>query len=111
MKWTFFSVSQLLLVLTVCSVTGWAQGGTAQISGTVGDAAFYAYARPEPDGFAQAIVRPAQARYDASFGIFVLPYEQVRTSAAPEGELMTFLESSYEAAARLAQWDRESLER
>jgi len=80
-------------------------------SGTVGDAAFYAYARPEPEGLAQAIVRPAQARYEKSFGIFVLPYEHVRTSASPEGELMTFLESSYEAAARLAQWDRESLER
>jgi hypothetical protein len=75
------------------------------------DAAFYAYAKPEPDGFRQAIVRPREASYDEGFGIFVLPYEHVRSAASPEAELMTFLETTYEAAARLAMWDRESLER
>lgn len=54
---------------------------------------------------------PAQARYDDAFQIFTLPYEHVRTSASPEDELMIFRESSCEAAARLARWDRESLER
>jgi hypothetical protein len=79
--------------------------------GAVEDAAFYAYVKPEPDGFRDAIVRPAAARYEPSFGILVLPYEHVRASASPERELMSFLESTYEAGARLAQWDRESLER
>ena len=79
--------------------------------GAVDDAAFYAYTKPEPDGFRDSIVKPAGARYESSFGIFVLPYEDVRTAASPEQALMTFLESTYEAGARLAQWDRESLER
>ena len=81
--------------------------------GTAGasDAAFYAYAKPEPEGFNEAIVRPHEARYESSVGIFVLPYEHVRSAASPETELMTFLESTYDAAARLAMWDRESLER
>ena len=79
--------------------------------GAVDDAAFYAYTKPEPDGFRDSIVKPAGVRYESSFGIFVLPYEDVRTAASPEQALMTFLESTYEAGARLAQWDRESLER
>ena len=81
--------------------------------GTAGasDAAFYAYAKPEPEGFNEAIVRPREARYESSVGIFVLPYEHVRAAASPEAQLMTFLESTYDAAARLAMWDREALER
>jgi hypothetical protein len=75
------------------------------------DAAFYAYARPEPEGFADAAVKPAAASYERSNAIFVLPYEHVRTSASPERELTTFLESTYEAGARLARWERASLER
>jgi hypothetical protein len=77
----------------------------------VPDAAFYAYGRPEPEGLASAIVEPETARYDDALQIFVLPYEDVRTAASPERALMTFLESTYAAAARLAQWDREFLER
>jgi uncharacterized protein DUF5996 len=83
----------------------WPGGGAA------GDAAFFAYAKPEPEGFSTAVVAPAAARYERSFGIFVLPYEAVRTAASPERELMTFLESTYEAGARLAGWDRAVLER
>jgi hypothetical protein len=79
--------------------------------GAVPDAAFYAYAKPEPEGFATAAIVPAAARYEKSFGIFVLPYEAVRTAASPERELTTFLESTYAAAAALAGWDREALER
>ena len=79
--------------------------------GAVAEPAFYAYAKPEPAGFASAVVAPAAARYDASFGIFVLPYEAVRTAASPGRELTTFFASTYEAAARLAQWDCAALER
>jgi hypothetical protein len=73
--------------------------------------AFYAYAAPEPDGLATSAVRPQAARYDTSLREFVLPYEAVRSSESPERSLMSFLESTYEAAARLARWERAALER
>lgn len=75
------------------------------------DASFYAYAKPEPEGFKSAAVRPAAARYDATLGEFLLPYEAVRTAADPEQALMQFLESTYAAGADLARWDRRALER
>jgi hypothetical protein len=71
---------------------------------------FYSYAYPTPDGFAERAVAPPAARFDRQLGEFVLPYEAVRTSADPAGELMHFLQSSYEAAADLAGWDRPALE-
>lgn len=72
--------------------------------------AFYSYAYPAPPGFADAAVKPAAAHFDATLGEFILPYEAVRSSADPEGELMRFLQSTYEAAADLAGWDRQALE-
>ena len=72
---------------------------------------FYSYAYPEPDGFRAATVSPAAAGFDDTLGEFVLPYEEVRRSAIPETELTAFLQSSYEAAAGLANWDRAALER
>jgi hypothetical protein len=75
------------------------------------EAAFYAYAYPEPAGFARAPVRPAAARYDAALGEFVLPYAAVRTSDDPRRDLLAFLQSTYDAAADLARWDRRALER
>jgi uncharacterized protein DUF5996 len=72
---------------------------------------FYAYAAPEPAGFPKATVRPAEARYDDTLHEFLLPYEAVRGSADPEATLTAFLESTYAAGARLAQWPREALER
>jgi hypothetical protein len=72
---------------------------------------FYAYAYPEPAGFAEAPVAPAQARYDTSLGEFVLPYEAVRTAADPDAALMAFLQSTYAAAADHAHWPRAQLER
>jgi hypothetical protein len=75
------------------------------------EAAFYAYAAPEPPGFREAPVRPAAARYNKELSLFILPYEAVRTAASPERELTAFLESTYEQAARLANWDRKALER
>lgn len=72
---------------------------------------FYTYAYPEPDGFADAPVTPAGARYDAELGEFVLPYEAVRTAQDPDAVLLGFLQSTYEAAADAAGWDRAALER
>lgn len=72
---------------------------------------FYAYAYPEPPGFRDAPVRPSEARYDEALGELVLPYEVVRTAADPDAVLLDFLQSSYEAAATTAAWDRGALER
>jgi hypothetical protein len=75
------------------------------------EAAFYAYAAPEPEGLKTAPVQPAGARYHLPMSEFILPYEAVRSSARPEDDLLAFLESSYAAAADLGGWDRHSLER
>lgn len=72
---------------------------------------FYSYAYPEPDGYKVAPVGPEGARYHPEMGEFVLPYEQVRTSPEPDALLLEFLQSTYEAAANAANWDRASLER
>jgi hypothetical protein len=71
---------------------------------------FFSYAYPAPDGFANANVRPAGARYDDKLGEFVLPYDAVRESPDPDQTLLDFLQSTYEAAADLGGWDREALE-
>jgi hypothetical protein len=72
---------------------------------------FYAYAYPEPAGFDTALVGPENAFYDASFHEFILPYEEVRQAVSPDTVLLEFLQSSYEAAANLGNWDRPALER
>ena len=72
---------------------------------------FYAYAYPEPPGYRDAAVVPAGARWDDELAEFVLPYEVVRTAADPQATLLTFLQSTYEAAATTAGWDRAALER
>jgi hypothetical protein len=73
------------------------------------EAAFYAYAWPEPPGFRDADVGP-QAGFDAALGEYLLPYEAVRTSADPDAVLLDFLQRSYAAAADAGGWDREALE-
>jgi hypothetical protein len=77
----------------------------------LGEAAFYAYAYPQPDGFREYPVRPQAAYYHQELGEFILPYEAVRTADEPDTALLEFLQSSYEAAADLAGWDRNQLER
>ena len=77
----------------------------------LGEAAFYAYAYPEPEGFSKFSVQPAGAYYNTELGEYILPYEAVRTANNPEAVLMDFLQSTYEAAADLAEWDRSALER
>ena len=74
------------------------------------EGAFYAYAYPEPDGFADHRVRPGEAHYSARNGQFLLPYEAVRTAGDPDGTLMHFLQDTYEAAAECGGWARASLE-
>ena len=74
-------------------------------------ASFYAYAAPEPAGFGEAKVKPAAAFYSAEVKEFFLPYDAVRQSPSPESVLMDFCQSTYEAGADLAKWDRKALER
>ena len=85
---------------------GWWPGG-----GAVAEPAFYAYAAPEPEGLKTAPIGPAAAYYSQDMSEFILPYEAVRRSPDPEADLRAFLQTTYDAAARLAQWDRGSLER
>lgn len=74
-------------------------------------AAFYSYAYPEPAGFSVAAVKPRAAFYSPDFREFVLPYDVVRQSESPDSTLLEFCQTTYEAAANLAKWDRASLER
>jgi Family of unknown function (DUF5996) len=71
---------------------------------------FYSYAYPEPPGYAQSSITPAQARFDSTLGEFVLPYEAMRQSADPDATLLQFLQTTYDAAANCAHWDRAALE-
>ncbi|MEX1135873.1 MAG: DUF5996 family protein [Balneolales bacterium] len=73
----------------------------------VGEAAFYAYAYPEPDGFRTAAVKPETARYHDDLGEFVLPYDAVRNARDPDGALLFFLESTCQAAAEYGRWPAE----
>lgn len=76
----------------------------------LGEAAFYAYAYPEPDGYRAQRVRPGEATFNEEMGLFVLPYEAVRTAEDPDASLLAFLNSTYDVGADLAKWDRAALE-
>lgn len=80
-------------------------------NGGFGKAAFYSYAYPAPAGFADAPLRPSAASFDANMQEFILDYDAVRMSADPDATLLDFFQSTYEAAANAANWDRASLER
>jgi hypothetical protein len=82
----------------VSSCGFWAGGGP------VAYPAFYSYAYPEPQGFAQARVEPAQAFYSKELGEFILPYDAVRESRHPDETLLAFAQSTFDAAAGLARW-------
>ena len=79
--------------------------------GSVNYPAFFAYAYPEPTGFATSPVKPAEAFYSTDLHEFILPYDVVRNSATPDATLLDFLQTTYEAAANLGRWDRAALER
>ncbi len=74
------------------------------------DAMFYSYAYPEPPGYADYAIAPPSASFSKAFGEFVLPYDAMRSSPDPDGALLEFLQSTYEAAANCAKWDRVALE-
>jgi hypothetical protein len=76
----------------------------------VSDAAFYAYAYPEPDGFSSYPITPSDAYYSKELGEFLLPYEAVRRAKDPDATLLDFLQSTYEAAAEAGEWNRVELE-
>jgi hypothetical protein len=71
---------------------------------------FYSYAYPEPPGYAKSAIAPDGASFNLQMGEFVMPYEQMRQSADPDSTLLQFLQSTYEAAANCAHWDRAALE-
>lgn len=79
-------------------------------SGAVDYPAFYSYAYPEPTGYRAAKVQPEAAFFNEALGEFILPYDAVRTAANPDAALLQFLQSTYEAAANAAEWDRDALE-
>jgi hypothetical protein len=79
--------------------------------GDVKGAAFYCYAAPEPAGFAEQKIKPAAAYYHPQMKEFLLMYDDVRRAAAPRQALLDFLQSTYEAGANLARWERKELEK
>ncbi len=80
-------------------------------AGPLAAPAFYSYTAPEPAGLKQATIRPEKAFYSNELSEFILLYDDVRQSAAPDEALMDFLQSTYEAGANLANWNRAELER
>ena len=89
----------------VSSVGFWPGGGDVK------DAAFYSYMAPEPQGFKEALVQPNAAHYEKQVSEFLLMYEDVRKAESPTTALMEFCQSTYEAGARLGNWDRAALEK
>jgi hypothetical protein len=89
----------------VSSCGFWAGGGPVPYP------VFYSYAYPEPPGFSGSRVGPGAAFYSGDLREFLLPYDAVRESQSPDDTLLEFLQTTYEAAANTAKWDRASLER
>jgi len=79
--------------------------------GDIKGAAFYAYAAPEPAGFGQYPVRPPETFYHPQMKEFILMYDDVRRSDSPQGRLLEFLQSTYDAGADLGKWNRKELEK
>lgn len=77
----------------------------------LGEPAFYAYTYPEPAGYREYPIEPAEAYFNTDLGEYVLPYEAVRKADSPDDMLLKFFQSTYEAGANLAGWDRAALER
>ena len=88
----------------VSSCGFWAGGGA------IAYPAYYSYAYPDPPGFAETAVDPSEAFYSTELREFILPYDAVRTSPDPDALLLQFLETTYDAAADAAKWDRSALE-
>jgi hypothetical protein len=99
------SVAQEAYSHEVSSAGFWPGGG-----GPIDYAAFYSYAYPAPEGFSAARTLPKEAFFSRGLGEFLLPYDAVRTARDPDAALLEFLQSTYEAAAKLGKWDRKALE-
>ena len=84
---------------------------SAAPDGLIHAPAFYSYTAPEPAGLGEAKIRPAKAFYSFAMKEFIMLYDDVRTAPAPEEALLEFMQSSYDAGADLAKWDRANLER
>lgn len=80
-------------------------------NGGYGAAAFYAYAVPTPVGLSEASIRPTTAGWDKALGEFIFKYDALIAQPSPDDALLEFLQSTYDAAADLATWDRAALER
>jgi hypothetical protein len=80
-------------------------------NGGFGEAGFYCYAAPSPSGLEAVVIRPREASFNPNLGEFLYRYEDMRQAPSPDDALLQFLESTYSAAADLAQWDRKALER
>jgi hypothetical protein len=68
-------------------------------------AAFYAYAHPAPDGFADAELDPPAARWDAELGLYVLDWDDVRAAADPHATALEFARSAFRHACVVCEWD------
>jgi len=79
--------------------------------GPVNEPSFYAYAYPEPQAFKDYPVKPQEAFYHTGMGEFLLPYDVVRNAKSPDEVLLSFMQTTYEAAATCAKWERRALER
>ncbi|HEU4647807.1 MAG TPA: DUF5996 family protein [Gemmatimonadales bacterium] len=89
-----------------CSSCGFWPGSPA-----IPEPAFYAYTYPEPAGYRDRPIRPGAAYYHQGMGEFILPYEAVRAAPSPDDMLLEFAQSTYDAAADAAKWDRAALDR
>jgi len=88
----------------VCSAGFWPGGGT------IDGPAYYSYTVPKPAGLEREKIRPAAASWNAQLSEFILMYDDMRRAESPEQALYDFLESTYDAGARLGKWDRAALE-
>jgi len=91
-----------------CISAGWWPGA---LGSPLEEPVFYAYAYPEPVGCPTATIQPAAGYYHDVMHEWILPYEAVRASTDPDGAVLDFFQSTYEAAATLGAWDRAALER
>ena len=73
--------------------------------------AFYSYTSPAPAGLEAEAARPDAAHWDPKLGEFILNYDDARAAVLPEQAILDFCQSTYEAGARLAGWNRHELER
>ena len=94
-----------------CASCGFWPGNWAGGTGGLQEPAFYAYAYPEPEGYADCPIRPDGAQYNKEMREFILPYDALRRAPKPDEALLAFAQSTYESAANLGHWDRAALER